>query len=312
LNTDLERFGRENRPKHPFQDDSAWYLRFPTRDFERLSATIKNGDMTSLKYAFENGYPVDTQDRFYKTALMHAAAAGQVDTVQFLLDNGADVNKKDNMNWTALHHAVTSGGAKVAKLLVENGADVNAKTMNDATILMRAAQGSDAEVVSFLLENGAGGNKIFAENKKGKNVVEIAEQWSDLESYKMLKNHFDKVPKPKEKRGAAKKKKPKEKAKKQTEAGEADTVASKSIVTINSLPGKDDIQRSLTGRHPLSNLSASSKAVFMVNNDHWTSAPHTAQLLQRKKQIRNTPKIIQNVHRIWAKNSIVPKQAITL
>lgn len=70
LNTDFERFGRENRPKHPFQDDSAWYLRFPTRDFERISSTIKNGDMTSLKYAFDNGYPVDTQDRFYKTALV--------------------------------------------------------------------------------------------------------------------------------------------------------------------------------------------------------------------------------------------------
>ena len=70
LNTDLERFGRENRPKHPFQDDSAWYLRFPSRDFERLNSTIKNGDMTSLKYAFDHGYPVNTQDRFYKTALV--------------------------------------------------------------------------------------------------------------------------------------------------------------------------------------------------------------------------------------------------
>ena len=128
---------------------------------------------------------------------MHAAAAGQLETVQFLLDSGADVDKKDNMRWTALHHAVTSGGANVAKLLIENGADVNAKTINDATVLMRAAQGSDPEVVSLLLENGAGGKKIFAENKKGKNVIDIAEQWADIESYKMLKEHFEKVPKPK-------------------------------------------------------------------------------------------------------------------
>lgn len=63
--------------------------------------------------------------------------------------------------------------------------------------MMRAAQGSDPEVVSLLLENGAGGKKIFAENKKGKNVIDIAEQWSDIESYKILKTHFDKVPKPK-------------------------------------------------------------------------------------------------------------------
>ena len=70
LTTDFERFGRENRPRHPFQDDSAWYLRFPTKDFERVSATVKNGDMTSLKYALDNGYPINTKDRFYKTALV--------------------------------------------------------------------------------------------------------------------------------------------------------------------------------------------------------------------------------------------------
>ena len=128
---------------------------------------------------------------------MHAASAGQVDTVKFLLANGANVNVTDNMKWTALHHAVTSGGVEVSKLLVENGADINAKTFNSATVLMRAVQGSDSKVVSFLLENGAGGKKIFAENKKGKTVMDIAEQWTDLETFRILKEHFDKVPPPK-------------------------------------------------------------------------------------------------------------------
>ena len=128
---------------------------------------------------------------------MHAAAAGQTDTVKFLLDNGASVEEKDNMNWTALHHAVTSGGVEVTRILIQAGADVCAKTINNATVLMRAAQGSDPDVVALLLESGAGGKKIFAENRKGKTVMDIAEQWSDLQSYKILKEHFDKVPKPK-------------------------------------------------------------------------------------------------------------------
>ena len=70
LQTDLTRFSRDDRPAHPFQDDSAWYLRFPTRDFERVATTIKQNDMTSFKFALENGYPVDTPDRFFKTALV--------------------------------------------------------------------------------------------------------------------------------------------------------------------------------------------------------------------------------------------------
>lgn len=62
---------------------------------------------------------------------------------------------------------------------------------------MRAAQGSDPEVISLLLEAGAGGKKIFAENKKGKTVMDVAGQWCDSKSFRILKEHFDKVPPPK-------------------------------------------------------------------------------------------------------------------
>ena len=116
---------------------------------EWIGSIIKNGDITSLEFALNNGCPVDIKDRFYKTALMHAAAAGQADTVKYLLKNKADPNMTDNMKWTPLHHAVSSGGLSVAKLLVEAGADIHAKTQNGATVLMRAAQ-----VNSCASENG--------------------------------------------------------------------------------------------------------------------------------------------------------------
>ena len=55
-----------------------------------------------------------------------------------------------------------------------------------------------------------GYKKIFVQNKKEQNVIDIAEQWCDYDSYKTLKDHFDSVKPPKEKRG---KPKPKPKAK---------------------------------------------------------------------------------------------------
>ena len=48
-----------------------------------------------------------------------------------------------------------------------------------------------------MIENGAGGKKIFVQNKKEQNVIDIAEQWCDYDSYKVLKDHFDSVTPPK-------------------------------------------------------------------------------------------------------------------
>ena len=58
-------------------------------------------------------------------------------------------------------------------------------------------QGSDIEIIKYLIENGAGGKKIFVQNKKEQNVIDVAEQWCDYDSYKVLKDHFDSVTPPK-------------------------------------------------------------------------------------------------------------------
>lgn len=312
VHTDLERFNRENKPRHPFQDDSAWYLEFPGRDLEWIGSIIKNGDVTSLEFALKNGCPVDIKDRFYKTALMHAAAAGQEDTVKFLLRHQANPNMTDNMKWTPLHHAVSSGGFGVTKLLLEAGADIHAKTQNGATVLMRAAQGSDAKVIQHLIDQGAGGKKIFIQNKKEQNVVDIAEQWCDFDSYKILKDHFDSVTPPKDKRGKPKPK-PKPKPSGMVKLDEPEETAEGDLNGVQGrkllhLPDADDLKRALVDSEAMANATTISKEILRRNNEQWSSVPRTAELLQRKKDIRSTPKIIENVHRIWAKNQIMPSK----
>ena len=51
--------------------------------------------------------------------------------------------------------------------------------------------------IQYLLDNGAGGKKIFLENGKGQTVMDIAEKWADISSFRALREHYDKVPKPK-------------------------------------------------------------------------------------------------------------------
>ena len=86
--TDTGRFDRDNPPSHPLQDDSAWYLSHPDKTFINVNEAAKMSDLESLKLSYMKGRPVDTRDKYYKTALMTACAQGNKEVVMFLLKSG--------------------------------------------------------------------------------------------------------------------------------------------------------------------------------------------------------------------------------
>ena len=86
--TDTRRFDRDTPPKHPLQDDSAWYLQQPDKTYMNINEAAKMGDFDSLKNAFAKGVSVDTRDKYYKTPLMVACASGHINMAKFLVDNG--------------------------------------------------------------------------------------------------------------------------------------------------------------------------------------------------------------------------------
>ena len=87
-NSLFSRFDRECPPDHPLQDDSAWYLDRPGKSYIKFTDAIKHSDMETIKDAFDMGRDVNVKDEYYKTPLMIACAAGNVDMVKFLLERG--------------------------------------------------------------------------------------------------------------------------------------------------------------------------------------------------------------------------------
>lgn len=114
------------------------------------------------------------------TALIQAAAGGDLAGVNAALNAGADVNAKDATyaGATALMWAAQNGHILVVERLLEAGADVNLKCeANRTTALWFAAKNGHLEVVKSLLE---GGSKIFLKAILGEtNLTEALEKTAD-------------------------------------------------------------------------------------------------------------------------------------
>ncbi|XP_052275632.1 ankyrin repeat and EF-hand domain-containing protein 1-like isoform X2 [Dreissena polymorpha] len=189
--TDTGRFDRDRPPKHPLQDDSAWYLQHPEKTYLNINDAARSGDFDSLKNAFHRGISADTRDKYFKTPLMVAAAAGNLAMVNFLLENGATVNARDNFKWTPLHHACHAGQLDIVQTLLDKGAELEATALSGGTPLTRAIESSREQVVDFLITKGA---KLQIENKKGQTPMDIAQSWADPRVLYCVQTKWDTLP----------------------------------------------------------------------------------------------------------------------
>ncbi|XP_053236614.1 ankyrin repeat and EF-hand domain-containing protein 1 isoform X1 [Podarcis raffonei] len=196
--TDCNRFNRDHPPEHPIQDDSWWYIDDPLKTFAHINYLAKDGDLSSMKKAFEAGVSVDIRDHFYKTPLMAACASGNIEVVKFLLERGANVNATDNFMWTALHHACHAGQQDIAELLINSGATVDAISINYGTPLMRGLESCRLDTVHHLVNAGA---KPQLTNRKGQNALEVAKAYADTRLVHYIQDTLDHMPKPPDSKG---------------------------------------------------------------------------------------------------------------
>src|SRR5437763_4686435 len=84
------------------------------------------------------------------TALMLAAASGDVSTVQALLSAKASVNDQREDGHTALFAAAEHGSVEIVQLLIANGANVELKDGRGETALASAARRHTAQLITAM------------------------------------------------------------------------------------------------------------------------------------------------------------------
>ncbi|KAL0969380.1 hypothetical protein UPYG_G00226300 [Umbra pygmaea] len=186
--TDIQRFDRDRPPRHPIEDDSAWYVDEPEKTYININYCVKTGDLESLCLAFSQGVPVDMTDCYYKTPLMIACGSGNYEVATFLISLGADVNACDQFSWTPLHYASHAGQVDMMDLLVKSGSAVDVMAINGATPLMRAIECCRPRCVDYLIKAGA---NVQAENKQKQNCLDIARAYGDIRTTELVQAKFD-------------------------------------------------------------------------------------------------------------------------
>lgn len=109
-----------------------------------LMHAAADGNMETVKFLIED--EATLRDRHGKTAIMYAASHDQKDVVELLLPLEGDI--MDNEGRYALYYSLESGSLATSEYLIEHTSSTDT---NGATALMRAVAENNAKMVSLLI-----------------------------------------------------------------------------------------------------------------------------------------------------------------
>jgi len=132
-----------------------------------------NGDLELVRALIKAGADVKLKNRFGTSAITEASIIGSALILDALLKAGADPNFRTPNGETPLMAAARSGKIDAAKALLDAGADINAKeTWGEQSALMWAAAQSQAEMVKFLAANKANLNDHGKINQWERKIIQ--------------------------------------------------------------------------------------------------------------------------------------------
>lgn len=129
------------------------------RPAPELFLAIGHQDMAGLDALLAHGASANSRNTLGMSALMIAAASGNVPAVKALLAKGAEVNASSPFG-TPLTFAAFHPSPATALLLLEKGAAVDGKRPDGISVLMLAARNGNPELVRALLAKKADVNGV--------------------------------------------------------------------------------------------------------------------------------------------------------
>ena len=120
-----------------------------------LMISVQEDHAAMVKLLLQRQAKVGARNQYGETALMLAAANGNLELVKRLMAHGAEVNLT---GWNPLIYAAWRGRTEVVKYLLDNGADIDAMSPNGISALMMAARGGHFDTVKLLLWEAADPN----------------------------------------------------------------------------------------------------------------------------------------------------------
>jgi ankyrin repeat protein len=124
-------------------------------DETALMRAAAHGQVAAMRQLLTRGAAVDARNGAGMTALILAAWSGQEEAVGVLLDAGADPNAMSRTGEAALIQVVWSGDLPTIRALVTRGAKVNSVDRYNGTALQLAAARGNEAATRLLLGAGA-------------------------------------------------------------------------------------------------------------------------------------------------------------
>ena len=176
----------EQSTTKPTPEAAQQLLKLRGYEFDEKSfwAAAQARDIMSINAFFDARINPNAQDQDGRTALISAAARGDLEVVNVLVQRGADVNVKDKKGYTALFHAIEAMYDDVALVLLSQPTlDPNARGKNGATALISYVWRTRRDAVEKLLERGA---DVNAQDADGDAPLHGAAQIGDVEIINLL------------------------------------------------------------------------------------------------------------------------------
>src|SRR5579871_5742502 len=138
-----------------------------------LMYAAANGDLELIRALIKAGANAKLANQLGSSAITEAAIIGNAPILGALLKAGADPNFRTTNGETPIMEAARSGKLDAAKVLLDAGADINAKeNWGEQSALMWAAAQSQADMVKFLASKGANLNDHGKVNQWERKIIQ--------------------------------------------------------------------------------------------------------------------------------------------